>query len=139
MMLPRKDTKYIVVTATMTDERLPVREVEWRARKYGYLDAGCHFVIEPKLVTVCRPKEVIGVGARPHNAVSVIIVLSGKPPFTPSQLVSLGETVDAMVQAYPGAIPVAHSDLPGVTRQIAPGFDVQSWWAGWQAQKAIGG
>lgn len=136
-MLPRSETKFIVVTATMTDERIPVREVEYRARKYGYLDAGCHYVIEPGLITVCRPHDLIGVGARPHNTTSVIIMLSGKAPFTDGQMRDLGDTVDAVLCRYPHATVVGHSDLPGVLRQAAPGFDVQAWWTGDKAAQGL--
>lgn len=135
-MLPRKETKYIVVTATMTDERIDVHEVTWRARRYGFLDAGCHYVIEDGRITACRQHQQIGVGARPHNLTSVIINLSGKPPFTDSQMSALGETVDAVLCRYPEATVVGHSDLPGVGRQVAPGFDVTAWWAG---HKAVSG
>lgn len=132
-MLARKETKYVVVTATMTDDRIDARSVEWRARKYGYLDAGCHYIIEDGRITACRPHHQIGVGARPHNMSSVIIMLSGKPPFTDSQMSALGDTVDAMLCRYTEAAVVGHSNLPGVTRQVAPGFDVAAWWTGYKA------
>lgn len=136
-MLSRKETKYIVVTATMTDERITVAEVTWRARSYGYLDAGCHYVIEDGCVTACRHHHQIGVGARPHNLSSVIIKLSGKPPFTDAQMSALGDTVDAVLCRYPDALVVGHSDLPGVGRQVAPGFDVAAWWAGHKAATGL--
>lgn len=135
-MFPRKQTDWIVVTATMTDERLPAREIEWRGRKYGYLDAGCHFIIENEITTVVRPRHMVGVGVRPHNDRSVVITLSGKPPFTASQLEMLGATVDGMLGYYPTARVVAHSALPG-SRSDAPGFDVDAWFVGHKAAKAV--
>lgn len=138
-MLPRKETKFIVVTATMTDDRIPVREIEWRARKYGYLDIGCHYVIEGSdhtITTTCRPDNLIGVGVKPHNDSSIIITLSGSAPFTDGQLIHLGMLCDGLIEKYPNAQVVAHSDLKGARSQ-APGFDVQAWWAGWQATKAL--
>jgi hypothetical protein len=137
-MLPRRETRWIVVTATMTPERIPVREIEYRARKYGYLDSGCHFVIEDTSHTLCRPDHLIGVGAKPHNDSSVIVMLSGEPPFTQAQLDDLASIVEAMAVKYPQADVVAHSDLPG-SRTKAPGFDVRAWWTGMRAVNALRG
>lgn len=137
-MLPRKTTKYIVVTSTMTEERIPVREIEYRARKYGYLDTGCHYVIEDGEVTACRPDHLIGVGVRPHNDSSIIITLSGSPEFTADQLSELGRLVEVLLYRYPEAQVRAHSDLPGAHTN-APGFDVASWWVGHNATLALGG
>lgn len=137
-MLPRKETKYIVVTATLTDERITRHEIEWRARKYGYLDAGSHFVIEPGSVTACRQLRLMGVGARPHNQTSIIIQLSGKPSFPIEMMGDLDHTIEACLTHYPDAAVVGHDDLPGAKHMGSPGFDVKAWWTGWQATKAIG-
>lgn len=137
-MLPRKETRFIVITSTMTDERLTVQEVDWRGRKYGYLDAGCHYVIADGEASPVRPLHLMGVGVVPHNDVSVIITLAGNDPYSWQQLADLANIVDYVLAHYPDAQVVGHSDLPGA-RTEAPGFDVAAWWVGRQAQKAIGG
>lgn len=136
-MLPRKQTTYIVVTATMDDPPPTYREIEWRARKYGYLDAGCHFVITNDGTFECRQVGSVGVGVKPHNDKSVIITLAGQHPYSERQMSALIVVIDMLSNRYPDAQLVAHSELPGARSQ-APGFDVQAWWRGWQACKAIG-
>lgn len=136
-MLARTETRYIVITATMDDPRPLLSEIEWRGRKYGYFDAGPHFVIEDRRVGPNRPLHLRCVGVLPFNDVSVLITLAGKPPFTPQQMADLGATVLWVLNHYPDAQVIAHSDLPG-SRSNAPGFDVAAWWVGLRAQMALG-
>jgi len=113
----------------MTADRPTLQQVTWRARTYGYLDAGFHYVIdETGHVNACRPDRLIGTGCRPHNGTALSILLTGSPPFTDEQLSALRLTLTVMHRTYPAAVITGYRDLPGVRNNDSPGFDVKSWW-----------
>lgn len=129
-MIPRLTTEWIVVHATMTLPPPTVQQITWRARSYGYLDAGVHYVISPDgEQTACRPHRLVGTGCRPHNATSVIILLPGEPPFPFVQTNALYPLIKGLQALYPDAAVVGYRDLPGVRRSDSPGFDIIPWWA----------
>lgn len=134
-MIQRPETKYILVTAT--DEPLSEQEIVWRARKYGWRDAGCHYIIDREgSIHQHRAHNVVAVSGRPHNQTSVVIVLAGMAPHTAEQLTALARVVTSLELLYPGAEVVGHRDLPDV-RTDAPGFDVGAWWTGLRAVNAL--
>ena len=129
-MIPRASTDFIVVHATMTAERPTLQEITYRARTYGYLDVGMHYVIDERgLVTACRPDRLIGTGCRPHNGTALSILLTGSPPFEEDQLVALRATLKVVLFDYPSAVITGYRDLPGVRNNDSPGFDVKAWWS----------
>lgn len=134
-MIARTETKYILITAT--DDPLSEQEIVWRARKYGWRDAGCHYIVERNgMVSDQRQHGLVAVSGRPHNHVSVVVVLSGTAPHTPEQLGALELLVLNLAVLYPNAAVVGHSELPGANT-TAPGFDVSAWWTGLKAAEAL--
>lgn len=129
-MIPRKETRWIVVTATMSPEPMTVHQVIYRARSYGYLDAGSHHIITDDGVRHDgRPANLIAAGVRPHNDQSIVINLVGDGEFTERQLDRLSHLVRNLSETYPDATVIGYRDLPGVRNSQAPGFDVAAWWA----------
>lgn len=136
-MIPRKETKWIIVSSTMTADRMTEQEVVWRARRYGYLDAGSHYIIDDNGTTCAhRPINLIGAGARPYNGTSIVIVLSGSFPYTERQMESLAALVLRLETEYPGAVVRGLNGLPS-TGSDAPGFDVAAWLVGLRATAAL--
>lgn len=128
-MIPRSETKWIVVHATLTADHPTVREIEWRARSYGYLDVGMHYVVSADgNVTTCRPVALIGTGCRPHNGTAVSVLMTGSPPFTEAQLDALATLLKGLQLLYPEAAIAGYRDLPGVRNTESPGFNATEWW-----------
>lgn len=137
-MIPRSDTKYIIVHATMDDTDPTLHEVAWRDRRYGYLDVRHHWLIRRNgEAHRARDERLIGMGSRPHNNVSVSILLAGKPDFPVEQMSTLEDVVGKLACLYPSALVVGYRDLPGTRAEGSPGFDVPAWDIGRRAALGI--
>lgn len=137
-MINRDRTNYIVVNATMDETDPTLGELAWRDRRYGYLDVRHHYLIRRNgEVVKARDERTVGMACRPHNATSVSVLLAGSPAFTEEQMTSLEGVVGKLACFYPSASVVAHSDLPGVHSEGAPGFDVKAWDVGRRAVLGI--
>lgn len=133
-MINRERTDYIVINATMDSTDPTLGELSWCDRRYGYLDVRHHYLIRRSgEVVKARDERTVGMACRPHNHSSVSVLLAGSPEFTPEQMASLEGVVGKLACFYPSAAVVAHSELPGVHSEGAPGFDVGAWDTGRRA------
>lgn len=133
-MNERQETKWIVVHATMDDSDHSLSELQWRDRRYGYLDARYHWLItRDGTAHRARDERFVGMGTRPHNNTSVSVLLNGKPEFTPEQMRTLEYVVGRLACLYPAAAVVGFRDLPDARAKGSPGFDVQAWDVGRRA------
>lgn len=139
-VIARKETKYIVIHALMDPADDPtLHELQWRDRRFGYLDARFHYLIRRDgQVLKARDERTIGMGSRPHNSTSVSVLLGTAPPFSDVQLESLAGVVGRLSCLYPGAAVVGYRDLPGAdARKGSPGFDVSAWDVGRRASLGL--
>jgi N-acetylmuramoyl-L-alanine amidase len=137
-MIGRPETKYIVIHATMDDTDFSLSELQWRDRRYGYLDARYHWLIRRDgTAHRARDERLIGMGTRPHNSTSVSVLLNGTPEFTQEQMATLEDVVGKLSCLYPDALVCGYRDLPGTRAKGSPGFDVQAWDIGRRAGLTI--
>lgn len=134
-MIPREETKYIMVTAI--GEAMTRDEIAWRGRRYGWMDAGCHYIVSAAgVVHAERAHHLVAPSGRPHNHVSVVVVMAGAAPFNPDMMRGLEALVSDLEAKYPDAVTLGQSDLPG-TRPNLPGFDVRAWATGLRAMRGL--
>lgn len=138
-MIPRKETKYIVVhcSATQAKSDIGANEIDVMHRVRGFDCIGYHYVIRRNgLVSLGRLPEMIGAHAYGVNQISVGVCLVGgygefgkfSDHFTGMQDIALANLLERLQQQYPGAQVIGHRDVPN-TNKTCPNFDVALWMA----------
>lgn len=140
-MNPRKTTDFIIIhcTATRPSQDIGVNDIRHMHMTRGFSDIGYHFVIR-RSGEICagRDRDLIGAHAKGYNARSIGVALVGgvhetkmqgrwpapESNFTEAQWEALDETVDALLEAFPGASVIGHNE---VAAKACPSFDVQEW------------
>lgn len=90
---------------------------------------GYHEVIYTDGTISCgRHHEEAGAHVAGHNSNSIGVCLIGTDKFTPLQWEALALLHKSLLEMYPDAKTLGHTDFPGVTK-TCPGFSVAEWLA----------
>lgn len=136
MFRKRVKTDYIVIhcSATKPSQNVSARDIKGWHQGQGWLDIGYHAVIKRDgTYEDGRDHAVVGSHVQGYNSNSVGICLVGgvddkgkfKANFTPAQMQTLKDAIDAMRKEYPNAKVVGHHTLN--PNKACPSFNVSRW------------
>lgn len=134
--MSRKSTDYIIIHCAYTPPSMDIgaKEIDRWHRARGWLSIGYHYVIRRDgTVETGRSEHDAGAHAKGYNQKSIGICLIGgkaedkdidETNFTDAQWAELEGTVACLLEKYPNAKVIGHSE---VSSKTCPTFDVQAW------------
>lgn len=125
------DVKWIIVHDYPTSEAIDIGAEEIRRdhMQRGWLDIAYHYVVRTNgTVQAGRPEDKPGTHCRGYNLNSLGICLVGEQA-GPAQFDGLYELLMGLMDKYPDAIVIGHSDMPKVNH-ICPAFNVTKFMEG---------
>lgn len=124
-------------SATPPGDDIGVRSLRLAHMQQGSSDVAFHYVIRRDgMIEKGRPDYMPGAHASGYNLNSLAICLIGglkkgttkaEANFTPAQYLTLQTLLEDLQYAHKGAEVVGYRDLPGVTNNANPSFDVREW------------